>query len=1019
MKKFIFTLNPLQNLERIPVLSSWVADSQSAFELIPEKGVFPQGWVRIFFNMESTFKKPLIRLNIETDNNTISEFLPITMAGKVDIIKKFPKNIKRILLFPTHEQSKIKIDGVTIYELSHRERIYLMLKRVLYAKIKQKKEIKWKEIFSNLYQSYINVSPKIIYRGQDKKIKRKTEQIKKEVKWEGYIDNISSDLITGWIIDSESPGNPLTLDFYINDIYAGSVIADNERLDIASVKGVINCGFIFQIPGTFKKGIFEFAIYISGTNQKVLDTPKVYLDFVEKIEALNRLSSLIKLEEKKENITPQENLYLKWLRGSFIPQVISTIRDAKNSPTFTITLKNDRILESFSNPVKIVDVIIPVYRSKDETIACIESVLSAKSDIPYEVIVINDCSPEKEITDYLRKLSNERKITLIENPINLGFVKSVNIGMMLHENRDVILLNSDTIVPDYWIDRLYKAAYSSPVIGTVTPFSNKATICSFPVFCKDNEMLLNYSVKDLDRIFKKVNNGYIEEIPTAVGFCMYIKRECLKEVGLFDEEKWGTGYGEENEFCLKASDLGWRHVVACDLFVQHHGSLSFRAEKDERIKNNLEILNNLYPEYPQKISRFIKSDPLRKHRNRVQIEMLKETYSSNKFALFINHPFEGGSLKYMNDISGLLAKDGYAVLYLFPHSYYEWEIRVYNDNFFNFTYKAEDDSIIDALIDDLKSLNPEFIHFNHTIGLPKIVWTLPDKLDIPYYFTIHDYFVICPRVNLIDKKGFYCGEPSVERCEICVKDSGVHYGAEVLFKELGEEVSRWRDFHYEKLKKARLIFSPSKDAYHRIKKYFNLENIVVKPHPEKRTLIKLRKVKAIEKINVAVIGAIGEHKGYEVLYECAKDALRRKLLINYIVIGYTLDDKRLERFKNITITGRYRDFWELKRFTEIYDTSVALFLSICPETFSYTLSEAFELGLYPVSFDIGAIAERIKETGFGKVLPIDTEPSEINNILISEVKRIFNNQNNIMEIYSGVEYKNIGEYYGNDYSFGI
>ena len=58
---------------------------------------------------------------------------------------------------------------------------------------------------------------------------------------------------------------------------------------------------------------------------------------------------------------------------------------------------------------------------------------------------------------------------------------------------------------------------------------------------------------------------------------MYIRRAALADIGLFDAEAFGRGYGEENDFCLRASARGWRHLLACDTFVYHEGAVSFGA----------------------------------------------------------------------------------------------------------------------------------------------------------------------------------------------------------------------------------------------------------------------------------------------------------------------------------------------------------------------------------------------------------------------------------------------------------
>ncbi len=176
----------------------------------------------------------------------------------------------------------------------------------------------------------------------------------------------------------------------------------------------------------------------------------------------------------------------------------------------------------------IVDIIIPVYRGLTETRRCLESVLAFPQRTACEIVVVNDCSPEPELSAWLRELAETGAITLLENPVNTGFVNAVNRGMILHLDRDVVLLNSDTEVHGDWLDRLRRCAGSDPMTGAVTPFSNNATICSYPCFNQDNPLPEDWPLAALDRIFAEVNAGLAIELPTAVGFCMYIRRMARK-----------------------------------------------------------------------------------------------------------------------------------------------------------------------------------------------------------------------------------------------------------------------------------------------------------------------------------------------------------------------------------------------------------------------------------------------------------------------------------------------------------
>lgn len=264
-----------------------------------------------------------------------------------------------------------------------------------------------------------------------------------------------------------------------------------------------------------------------------------------------------------------------------------------------------------------IDVIIPVYLGLDETRRCIKSVLSSVNEVGSEIIIINDASPDPELTRYLDSLPATSKIRLVHNRENIGFVASVNLGMALNPSHDVVLLNSDTEVANNWLDRLNRAAHSSPSIGTVTPFSNNATICSYPYEGWTGDLPGTLGLIKLDSLFAETNPGITTDLPTAVGFCMYIRRECLDQIGLFDEAQFGRGYGEENDFCLRATKAGWRNILAADTFVFHKGAVSFREERFELMKSAGTAILKRHPDYMDRVLDFISRDPLAPLRERI------------------------------------------------------------------------------------------------------------------------------------------------------------------------------------------------------------------------------------------------------------------------------------------------------------------------------------------------------------------------------------------------------------------
>ena len=273
-----------------------------------------------------------------------------------------------------------------------------------------------------------------------------------------------------------------------------------------------------------------------------------------------------------------------------------------------------------SHPESPVDIVIPVYQDLVVTRRCLESVLGHQQQCIHEVVVIDDASPEPGMVDYLNQLAAARGITLLHNPVNQGFVATANRGLTLHPDRDVVLLNSDTEVHGDWLDRLARCAYADGMTGTVTPFSNNATICSYPRFCGLNELPPGLSLAETDALFQRANAGRWLEIPTAVGFCMYIRRDCLQVVGYFDERAFGLGYGEENDFCMRAAKAGWRHALCADTYVYHVGGVSFSGRQEQLLAQAQETLTRLHPDYHERIQAFIQEDPARPLRMAVDWE---------------------------------------------------------------------------------------------------------------------------------------------------------------------------------------------------------------------------------------------------------------------------------------------------------------------------------------------------------------------------------------------------------------
>src|SRR5262249_4998553 len=226
-----------------------------------------------------------------------------------------------------------------------------------------------------------------------------------------------------------------------------------------------------------------------------------------------------------------------------------------------------------------VTIIIPVYADFAATKACLDSVLTA-AQLPdwMRVVVVDDATPEPAIAEMLDALAGRGLITLIRNERNLGFVGAINRALEAIPNGDIVLLNADTIVPAHWGERLRAAAHSAPDIATVTPLSNNGEPTSFPVPFQPNPLPDRETILQLDRIAAEVNAGEVVTIPNGVGFCLYIRRDCLARIGPLSAGI-RRGYLEDVELCLRARRYGLRNVCATSVYVGHAGGRSFRDEK--------------------------------------------------------------------------------------------------------------------------------------------------------------------------------------------------------------------------------------------------------------------------------------------------------------------------------------------------------------------------------------------------------------------------------------------------------
>lgn len=290
------------------------------------------------------------------------------------------------------------------------------------------------------------------------------------------------------------------------------------------------------------------------------------------------------------------------------------VKHGTSVTTKSVGRSKDRTIE--------VTVVIPVYDDFEATERCLESLMSAITDDKgIKVVLVDDATPDKRIAMLLDSVATASNVRLIRNVDNLGFIGAVNRALDAVPSGDVILLNSDTVVPDGFVKRLSNVAHAAPDIGTVTPLSNNGEATSLPLAFSANPLPSIQHVAHLDAIAARVNAGRLVDMPDGIGFCLYITRACLDAVGGLSDH-YHRGYLEDVDLCLRARQSGFRNVCAPSVYVGHSGSASFKTEKRALVVLNLGRLRLRFPDYRNESAAFKELDPLKSSRGAIERELI-------------------------------------------------------------------------------------------------------------------------------------------------------------------------------------------------------------------------------------------------------------------------------------------------------------------------------------------------------------------------------------------------------------
>jgi GT2 family glycosyltransferase/glycosyltransferase involved in cell wall biosynthesis len=655
------------------------------------------------------------------------------------------------------------------------------------------------------------------------------------------------------------------------------------------------------------------------------------------------------------------------LLGPAIMHHIVFVSDAESISKYFNRKVKQKPIETNSSSDFHITVIVPVYGAPDAVERCLRSVKQSVTEVSHDVIVIDDLSPNQSDRLLAQKLSRELGFQFIQNTENLGFVRTSNLGLA-SARQHALLLNSDTQVFDYWLEAFSSTLESNT--GTITPVSNNATIYSIPMQQDVELSTTSTFAKAMAATLHQIDADPWE-IPTSHGFCMFFSQKALAQVGFFNFEAFGYGYGEENDYSMRVIESGLKNLLTLKTYVFHEGSASFGDSVSERQKIAGEKLLSLWPKYPSLISKYLEDNPLSEFEVLARIQNFIR--HNNEIDIHFSHRLGGGVDKaiqlecensLIDDVISIVVRPGVSTKSI------SLQILDYAGVFdikYEFGHSPEE---IAAALSSLKSRK---VVVHHQIGFPMLKEIL-EALGTQYSFRVHDYYTVCPFINLADEFGNYCGEPGIAGCNSCI----ARRRPEIL------DIETWRLDASRIAENASVVFTPSSDTKKRIIKHYPNLNVEIATNPVEKLVSAPFNISDSKKI--VMLGELSVNKGLNIVKNLIQ-ALPEDVTL--VLIGYipsSLIDGCLKssiKTGRLVVTGKYmNDQQALHVLREIAPASI-FFPGQIPETHSYTLDIAISTGLPIIGCNVGAIPERLASYENVRLFEINDSIENIATILIA------------------------------------
>lgn len=617
------------------------------------------------------------------------------------------------------------------------------------------------------------------------------------------------------------------------------------------------------------------------------------------------------------------------------------------------------------------DIIIPVFNNATLLEQCLEALLPTLSDGDV-VWLVDDASHEPGVAAaFARFQAAWPETRCLENARNLGFVRNSNLAIeqsAFEGRRDVVLLNSDTQVASGWLEYLQDCLGRNPQAGIVCPLSDRASILSVTPSHDPG------SREALARLLAEDTIGDVS-LPTAVGFCMLMRRQMLECIGPFSLA-FSPGYGEENDLSMRALSAGWEILAADRACVFHHSGGSFGDAQRSRLQREHGArLERLWPEYKPLVQSWWRDNPLR-----VRSEQLAHQGDPRPGVLHVLHRqyHVGGTERVARTLVNALAAD-YRQTLIYPGetngAWCDMEVRgegAFRELMVNKRWIRPGVVIGGhgadlacpqserALARIIEGMRPAVVHFHHLLHWDSLLApALAQAMGCRVVISIHDFWFNCPIHNQLEHStGQPCQRPRAvadDRCGRCLAGYGLDSPRASAYIEARAALVK------SVLQRADAVIVPSHFIRRKIEAGFGLEgasHIHVLAHgvavPKQSTLPGNDDSK-----RTLVLGYFGGDqvlKGGGLVLQLARALAQRDVVIRVHGRIKGFDPKSVP--PNVELRGFYNpdDVGQVLR-----DIDLALLPSYYEESFSMIASECWAHGVPVLSGTRGAMAERVIE----------------------------------------------------------